>query len=114
MAESLTGKAIVKFLKDTVDLDDAVLMTDEYQGYQPTGDLLPHAIINHQEQYTDMDGWLHTNTIEGFWALVKRAWYGSHHHYSKKYTPLFIAETSWKYNERKNPDAFGTFLRGCF
>ena len=61
-----------------------------------------------------MDGWLHTNTIEGFWALIKRAWYGSHHHYSRKYMPLFIAETSWKYNERKNPDVFGTFLRGVF
>ncbi len=24
---------------------------------------------------------IHTNTIEGFWSLLKRAWYGSHHHY---------------------------------
>ena len=47
------------------------------------------------------------NTIEGFWALVKRAWYGTHHHYSEKYMPLYIAEACWKYNNReKNGEAF--------
>ena len=109
VAKDLTGKGIVKFLKSGVDLDDALLLTDEYRGYRAVDSLLPHAVINHQEQYAD--GWLHTNTIEGFWALIKRAWYGSHHHYSPLYMPLYIAETCWKYNERKNPNAFATFLR---
>ena len=109
VAKDLTGKGIVKFLKSVVDLDDALLLTDEYRGYRAGDSLLPHAVINHQEQYAD--GWLHTNTIEGFWALIKRAWYGSHHHYSPLYMPLYIAETCWKYNERTNPNAFGTFLR---
>ena len=27
---------------------------------------------------------------------------------------LYVAETSWKYNERKNPNTFATFLRGVF
>jgi len=39
--------------------------------------------------------------IEGFWATVKRSWYGQHHHYSKKFTPLYIAESVFKYNNRK-------------
>ena len=34
--------------------------------------------------------------------------------YSPLYLPLYLAETGWKYNERKNPHAFGTFLRGVF
>ena len=109
VAKDLTGKGIVKFLKSGVDLDDALLLTDEYRGYRAVDSLLPHAVINHQEQYAD--GWLHTNTIEGFWALIKRAWYGSHHHYSPLYMPLYIAETCWKDNERKNPNAFAPFLR---
>ena len=109
VAKDLTGKGILKFLKSGVDLDDALLLTDEYRGYRAVDSLLPHAVINHQEQYAE--GWLHTNTIEGFWALIKRAWYGSHHHYSPLYMPLYIAETCWKYNERENPNAFGTFLR---
>ena len=112
LAKDLTGKGLVQFLKDVVALDDAVLLTDEYPGYRAVDSLLPHAVINHQEQYAE--GWRHTNTIEGFWALIKRAWYGSHHHYSPLYLPLYLAETGWKYNERQNPHAFGTFLRGVF
>ena len=112
LAKDLTGTGLVPFLKDVVDLDDAVLLTDEYPGYRAVDSLLPHAVINHQEQYAD--GWRHTHTIEGFWALIKRAWSGAHHHYSPLYLPLYLAETGWKYNERKNPHAFGTFLRGVF
>ncbi len=111
VAESLTAQGIRSFLTSAVDTRGSVLMTDEYRGYNGMRDLMPHAVINHEKQYAE--GETHTNTIEGFWALLKRAWYGSHHHYSKKYMPLFVAEACWKYNERKNPDAFNAFLRGC-
>ncbi len=112
VASDWTGKGIVKFLKKHISLEDSLLVTDEYLGYHAVDSLMAHEVINHSEQYASGD--IHTNTIEGFWALIKRAWYGSHHHYSKKDRPLFIAETSWKYNERKNPRLFDTFLRGVF
>ena len=35
-------------------------------------------MIQHSKRYAD--GVIHTNTIEGVWSLLKRAWYGSHHH----------------------------------
>ena len=73
---------------------------------------MPHAVINHSRAY--VDGSTHTNTIEGFWSLLKRAWYGSHHHYRKHYTPLYVAEAAWKYNQRGSDNAFGAFMRGCF
>lgn len=60
------------------------------------------------------DGETHTNSIEGFWSLLKRAWYGSHHHYTKGYMPLFVAESCWKYNQRRNADPFAFFVKGCF
>lgn len=112
IATDLTGKGIVKFLKKHVSLPDSLLVTDEYRGYNVVDSLMAHEVINHSEQYATGD--IHTNTMEGFWALIKRAWYGSHHHYSKKYMPLYIAETSWKYNERKNPNMFESFMRGVF
>ncbi len=112
VAKDLTGKALAKFLKDHVAVDNALLMTDEYRGYQAVDSFMDRSVITHDEQYVAGD--IHTNTIESFWALIKRAWYGQHHHYSKLYMPLYIAETAWKYNERKNPNAFGSFLRGCF
>ncbi len=74
--------------------------------------MISHAVINHSRQYAD--GEVHTNTIEGFWSLLKRAWYGTHHGYTEEKTPLFVAEACWKYNNRENENAFGTFMRGCF
>ena len=36
--------------------------------------------------------------IEGSGRSLSGAWYGTHHHYSEKYMPLYIAEACWKYN----------------
>ncbi len=73
---------------------------------------MKHEAIKHSEQY--VDGEIHTNTIEGFWPLLKRAWYGQHHHYSKGFMPLYIAEACYKYNHRNTENVLDVFLRGCF
>ena len=112
VADDLTGKGVLKFIKSFVDTDSSLLITDEYKAYRALRPIVRHAVINHSVSYAD--GLTHTNTIEGFWSLIKRAWYGSHHHYSKRYISLYVAETCWKYNNRKNDDAFGSFMRECF
>ncbi len=112
VARSLSGRGVMEFLRKTVDPEGSVLITDEYRAYRAVRSTIPHAVINHGERYAD--GLTHTNTIEGFWSLLKRAWYGSHHHYQKHYIPLYVGEACWKYNERRNDNAFGSFLAGCF
>jgi len=87
-------------------------MTDEFSGYRAVRQTISHAVTKHRE--TCVEGIVHTNTIEGFWALLKRAWHGSHHHYDKQYTPLYVAEQIWKYNNRENDRAFSCLLAGCF
>ena len=112
VATDLTAKGLLRFIKDTVDPHGSLLITDEYKGYNKVHSYVDHAVINHSVRYAD--GETHTNTIEGFWSLLKRAWYGSHHHYSKSNTPLFVAEANLKYSHRKDQDGFGSFLQGCF
>ena len=112
VAEDLSGIGILNFIKNAVRTEDSVLITDEYKAYNAVRSLMPHATINHQSEYS-RNG-IHTNTIEGFWSLLKRAWYGSHHHYALKFTPLYVSEAAWKYNNRSNPDAFGTFMHSLF
>lgn len=100
----LSAKGITKFLARFVDPNGTLLITDEYSGYNHVSRTMLHAVVNHSVEYAN--GPIHTNSIEGFWSLVKRAWYGSHHHYSKKYMPLYIAEACFKYNRRSSSNAF--------
>jgi transposase-like protein len=101
--------SLTKFITKNVATDGTLLMTDEFSGYRPMKSLgYNHATINHSFQYAD--GITHTNSIEGFWSLVKRAWYGTHHHYSRKYMHLYIAEACYKFNVRNKRDDFGVTL----
>ena len=112
VATDLTGRGILDFISKSINPQGSLLITDEYRAYRTVRKLISHAVINHSRQYAD--GEVHTNTIEGFWNLLKRAWYGTHHGYTEEKTPLFVAEVCWKYNNRENENAFGTFMRRCF
>lgn len=101
----LSAKGITKFLDRFVDKAGTLLITDEYKGYNRVKLTTAHATISHKVAFAD--GHTHTNTIEGFWATIKRAWYGQHHHYSEKYMLLYIAEACFKYNRRRSVTAFG-------
>jgi transposase-like protein len=97
----LTNKGLRKFIERFVDVAASVLMTDEFSGYSRMHSVMDHLTINHKVAYAE--GIVHTNSIEGFWSLVKRAYYGQHHHYSVKYMDLYISEACYKYNTRKVP-----------
>lgn len=47
----------------------------------------------------------HTNSIESFWAIIKRAHYGIHHYWSRKHLGRYIDEFAFKLNS-KNLRAF--------
>lgn len=103
------------FLQEKVEIAKSTLVTDHYVAYRNAGRMMPHVIIDQAKGYVDpFDRGIHTNTIEGFWALIKRAWYGTHHHYSRHWMPLFLGEACWKYNQRHNENAFDHFLNECF
>ncbi len=107
--------AIREFIEGVVDKSNAKLVSDGFRAYNPLGEVMPHYTAKHKESEpltTDID--VHTNTIEGFWTLIKQAWYGIHHHYTRKYTPLYIAETTYRYSHRNDTDLFGSFLGRCF
>ncbi len=108
LVQNVTGKTILGFIKKFVKTEDAELYTDQYTGYNEVGKEMKHETMNRSEVW-EADG-IHTNTMEGFWSFVKRAWYGSHHHYSTGYTPLYLAEACYKYNYRET-NMFAKFLR---
>ena len=112
MTNDVSKEAIFDFLCEFVDFEDSMLITDSYRGYDQMGNYLAHYTIEHWDNWYTRQG-LHTNTIEGFWSHLKRAMHGQHHHYSRKWMPLYIAEVCWKYNSRfeDTEEVFEGFFR---
>ncbi len=99
--QELTSEKFAEFIRNCVDTDNTVLMTDEFPAYKNMFRIMPHMTVKHSSgQY--VDGYAHTNTIESFWALLKRGYYGQHHHFSKKYAPSYISHFAFKWENREN------------
>ena len=78
-------------------------------------DLICHLSVNHQKTYADGD--VHTNTIESFWAILKRGMIGQFHKVSKKYLLSYLHEFEYRYNHRgyKSDMVFNSLLgRMCY
>ena len=112
VVQDVTTSQVLQFILTRVKTDESTLMTDENTVYNFAKRHMEHKSVSHKEQYVDGD--VHTNTLEGFWSLLKRAWYGQHHKYKRKFMPLYVAEACWKYNNRKTKQPFDVFIRGCF
>jgi transposase-like protein len=78
------------FSDDFVIYDDLGKHVNEYQ----------HRRINHSAKVYVV-GDIHTNTIEGFWSLVKRGIGGVYHQVSQKYLQTYLDEYSFRYNRRQ-------------
>lgn len=102
--DKLKGKNLRAFVREKVDTSKSELMTDEYKAYSGMSRLLPHAVIKHAFAY--VDGNIHTNTIESFWALLKRGMFGQFHSVSRKHLQKYVDEFCYRYNNRSNNDVF--------
>jgi ISXO2-like transposase domain len=58
-----------------------------------------HGTVNHSiGEYVRGD--VHTNTIEGYFSILKRGITGDYHHVSEKHLKRYLAEFDFRYNER--------------
>jgi transposase-like protein len=105
-----TGAAnLTKMVKKYVDLDNSVILTDEYKGYSRLDAIIEHIKIDHNRMYSYRG--LNTNSIESFWAIVKRGIMGQYHQVSDKYLQRYVDEFCFKYNNRKDDDMFETLVK---
>ena len=101
----LTTKEMLKMLRKYVKEESSIIMTDEAQFYKKFDDIMQHLVINHSKEY--VRGEIHTNTIEGYWSIIKKGIRGEYHVLSKKYLPFYLAEFAYKYNHRfKQKESF--------
>src|SRR5262249_47350711 len=77
--------------------------TDEHGTYRMLNDEgFRHAFVRHAEQY--VDGVIHTNGIENFWALLKRAIKGTYVSVEPFHLFRYLDEQSFRFNERFGND----------
>lgn len=78
----------------------ATIYTDEWKGYYTIDKIYNHLFVKHKENEF-VNGKVSTNTIEGFWGLLKRGILGIYHKISKKHLQMYIDEFVFRYNTRK-------------
>ena len=92
-------------------LPGTMVYSNEFRGYDSLKQMgYPHKRIRHSEKVY-VSGDVHTNTIEGFWSLVKRGIDGVYHSVSRKHLQGYLNEYAWRYNQRFEPkDRFQLLL----
>jgi transposase-like protein len=104
----LDSKSLKALVIINVDTKNATLVTDEYKGYIGIQMTMPHKIVDHSVWYVSGDA--HTNTVESFWALLKRGIVGQYHKVSLRYLPMYIDEFCYRWNHRKDENLWATTL----
>jgi transposase-like protein len=111
--QKLTGKQLLNIL-DKVCVDNTTIITDDFNSYnildKTNENNFVRLSVNHSiGQYAN--GEIHTNNIENFWSILKRALYGTYHHVSVKYLQNYVNECCFRQNNRKNDKIFDTLLK---
>jgi transposase-like protein len=96
---NVTGKNVRQVLKSQVS-PLAHLMTDEAPVYvKPGRTFAKHSTVNHARlEY--VRGNVHTNTVEGFFGILKRGLIGTYHKVSEAHLQRYCREFDFRYNHR--------------
>ena len=105
----LDGKNLKSLVRANIDITNTTLITDEWKGYLGINKMMPHKVVDHTVWYVNGDA--HTNTIESFWALLKRGIIGQYHKVSLRYLPKYIDEFCYRWNHRNVDDLFSLTLQ---
>lgn len=96
--ENTSAQTLQGFIGDNV-IQGSTVYTDNFKSYKGlTG--YNHNSVNHSAgEYVRNQA--HTNSIESFWALLKRGHYGIYHHMSGKHLHRYVNEFSFRHNTAK-------------
>ena len=81
----------------------AVLYTDEHHGYDDLSPEIAREMVNHLSSY--VRGRVHTNGLENFWSLMKRALKGTYVSVDPLHLFRYLDEQCFRYNKRRLSDA---------
>jgi transposase-like protein len=103
---NVTAKTLKQAIRDNVD-KSARIITDENSAYTGIGSEYAggHESVCHSSgEYVRIGSDVHSNTIEGFFSIVKRGIDGIYHSVSKERLSLYLNEYEFRYNRRQMED----------
>ena len=103
--ETVTSKTLKAVLYDVCDAD-AHFMTDTGP-LKGLGKEAKHSLVNHKaDEYVRWDEGVcvTTNTVEGYFSILKRGINGVYHHVGRKHLHRYLSEFDFRYNARKVTD----------
>jgi transposase-like protein len=100
---SVSAQTLRPYLRYHVD-PDACLITYDAGQYRILGpEFEQHEVVCHsQEEY--VRGHVHTNTVEGFFSILKRGLVGIYQHVGVQHLQRYVTEFDFRYNHRKKTD----------
>jgi hypothetical protein len=100
--ERVIGENLRKFVTDNV-APFSYVNSDDHFGYRGLDRKYEHGVVKHSnKEYVRGD--VHTNTVEGYFSLLKRGVIGDVSSISRKHLPLYLAEFDHRYDHRKTTD----------
>jgi transposase-like protein len=97
----VTGKTLREAIITQVDRA-SYIMTDEAPQYKPIGEEFSgHGSVNHSAEEYVRAYFYHTNTVEGYFSILKRGIIGVYHHTSREHLHRYLAEFDYRYNNRE-------------
>lgn len=96
---NVNGKTLAPILRTQVSRK-STLMTDTAGGYMSIGkEFARHEMVDHGAlEYVRGD--VHSNTVEGYFSILKRGIIGTYHHVSEAHLKRYLAEFDFRHNER--------------
>lgn len=96
---SVTAATLRPILVGQID-DASLLCTDDAGQYRHMSRDFRHEVVNHgAEEY--VRGQFHTNSVEGFFSILKRGIVGCYFHVSEKHLHRYLAEFDFRYSNRE-------------
>ena len=108
----VTAKTLKPIIKQMV-AEDAHLMTDTSTILASVGRKQRHSQVNHRaKEYVRRENGvcITTNSVEGYFATLKRGINGVYHHVGKQHLHRYLSEFDFRYNARGVPDGSRTAL----
>ncbi len=85
---------------------DTDLITDEATWYKGMkNEFKTHQFVTHSAREYVRDGYIHTNTIEGYFGLFKRGMKGIYQHCKSQHLKRYLCEFDFRYNYRTVTDS---------